>query len=264
MQVPRSQIPLRSTRARRYDLAGSREAGMKIGFCMLLWTTHVTEQHRAILEDLKATGYDGVEIPIFEGTPDHYAKLGRMLDEIGLERTAITIIPSLDKNPVGDAEQRKAGLAWLKHVHRLHRGARREAACRAAAPDARTLHRQGPDRHRAEARGRRAPQGGRLRREARHPARRSRRSTASSATSPTPWTSSRLSRHGRSSGGDRHVRHLPRQPRGDGPDRRLHAQRPAHVLRPHLRERPRRARGAGTCRGRRRSARSRNPASTAG
>ena len=46
---------------------------MKIGFCMLLWTTHVTEKHRPILEDLKATGYDGVEIPVFEGTPDHYA-----------------------------------------------------------------------------------------------------------------------------------------------------------------------------------------------
>ena len=89
---------------------------MKIGFCMLLWTTNVTAQHRPILEDLKATGYDGVEIPVFEGTPDYYAKLGRILDEIGLERTSISIIPSLDKNLVGDAEQRKAGLGWLKQV----------------------------------------------------------------------------------------------------------------------------------------------------
>ena len=53
---------------------------MKIGFCMLLWTTHVTEKHRPILEALKATGYDGVEIPVFEGSPDHYAGLGKMLD----------------------------------------------------------------------------------------------------------------------------------------------------------------------------------------
>ena len=44
---------------------------MKIGFCMFLWTTHVTEKHRRLLKDIKATGYDGVEIPIFEGTPDH-------------------------------------------------------------------------------------------------------------------------------------------------------------------------------------------------
>jgi D-psicose/D-tagatose/L-ribulose 3-epimerase len=88
---------------------------MKIGFCMLLWTTHVGRKHRAILEDLKATGYDGVEIPIFEGTPDYFAGLGKMLDEIGLERTSISIIPSLDKNPLGDAAQRKAALDWLKY-----------------------------------------------------------------------------------------------------------------------------------------------------
>jgi len=88
---------------------------MKIGFCMLLWTTHVGAQHRKIIEDLKATGYDGVEIPIFEGTPDHYARLGEMLDEIGLERTAITVVPSLDKNPLGDVGQRKAALDYLKY-----------------------------------------------------------------------------------------------------------------------------------------------------
>ena len=88
---------------------------MKIGFCMLLWTTHAGAKHRKIIEDLKATGYDGVEIPVFEGTPDHYAGLGKMLDEIGLERTAITVIPSLDKNPLGDAGQRKAALDYLKY-----------------------------------------------------------------------------------------------------------------------------------------------------
>lgn len=89
---------------------------MKIGFCMLLWTTHVTEKSRATLEALKATGYDGVEIPIFEGTPDHFAKVGRMLDEIGLGRTAITVVPTEDKNPVGkDPAQRKAAVDYLKY-----------------------------------------------------------------------------------------------------------------------------------------------------
>jgi D-psicose/D-tagatose/L-ribulose 3-epimerase len=89
---------------------------MKIGFCMLLWTTHVGDSHRAILEDIKATGYDGVEIPIFEGTPDDYAQLGRSLDEIGLERTAITVIPSLDKNPLSDDPlHRQAAIDYLKH-----------------------------------------------------------------------------------------------------------------------------------------------------
>ncbi len=89
---------------------------VKIGFCMLLWTTHVTSKHRDILEALKATGYDGVEIPVFEGKPDHFAGLGRMLEEIGLDRTAITVVPTLDKNPIGkDSAQRKAALDYLKY-----------------------------------------------------------------------------------------------------------------------------------------------------
>lgn len=75
---------------------------MKIGFNMLLWTTAVSEAHRSVLVDLKAAGYDGVEIPVFGGQPADYAVLGRMLDDIGLERTAITVIPSPDQNPVSD------------------------------------------------------------------------------------------------------------------------------------------------------------------
>lgn len=90
---------------------------MKIGFCMLLWTTAVDESHRALLEDIKATGYDGVEIPIFEGTPDDYASIGKMLDDIGLDRTAIAVIPELSQNPLSeDPAHRQAGadhLRWL-------------------------------------------------------------------------------------------------------------------------------------------------------
>lgn len=83
---------------------------------MLLWTTQVTEKHRPILEALKATGYDGVEIPVFEGSPDHYAAIGKLLDAIGLQRTAITVIPTLDKNPLSkDAAARKAAVEYLKY-----------------------------------------------------------------------------------------------------------------------------------------------------
>lgn len=87
---------------------------MKLGFCMLLWTTEVTDADRGLLEDIRATGYDGVEIPIFGGTPDDYARLGGMLDEIGLERTAISVIPSADVDPLSaDADVRRAGLEFL-------------------------------------------------------------------------------------------------------------------------------------------------------
>ena len=89
---------------------------MKIGFCMLLWTTHVDGQ-RALIEDIKATGYDGIEVPIFEIDPDHYARLGAMLDEIGLERTAISVIPSLELNPLSEDEQvRSASVAYLARL----------------------------------------------------------------------------------------------------------------------------------------------------
>ena len=68
---------------------------MKLGFNLLLWTPHVTEAHEPILRALKKTGYDGVEIPIFDGTPDHYARLGDLLDKIGLERSVVSASSSL-------------------------------------------------------------------------------------------------------------------------------------------------------------------------
>jgi D-psicose/D-tagatose/L-ribulose 3-epimerase len=45
---------------------------MKIGMNLLLWTANVTEAHDPLLIDLKKTGYDGVEIPVFEGTLRHH------------------------------------------------------------------------------------------------------------------------------------------------------------------------------------------------
>ncbi|MBL4645306.1 MAG: sugar phosphate isomerase/epimerase, partial [Rhizobiales bacterium] len=88
---------------------------MKIGFCMLLWTTSLGEEHRALLEDIKATGYDGVEVPMFGGTPEEYAKTGKMLDEIGLERNGISVIPSLEQNPLSeDTAVRRAAVDYLK------------------------------------------------------------------------------------------------------------------------------------------------------
>jgi D-psicose/D-tagatose/L-ribulose 3-epimerase len=90
---------------------------MKIGFDMMLWTTHVGDAHRPILADIKKTGYDGVEIPIFEGTPDYFAGLGRTLDDIGLERTGISVIGALDANPLSaSAEDRQRGvdhMSWI-------------------------------------------------------------------------------------------------------------------------------------------------------
>ena len=66
---------------------------MLLGFNMLLWSTHVTEEHFPLLADIKRAGYDGVEIPIFEGAPEHFAKVGRAVRDNGLRATAVTVMP---------------------------------------------------------------------------------------------------------------------------------------------------------------------------
>src|SRR5690606_21804469 len=65
---------------------------MKLGFDLLLWTTHVTEEHWPILDRLKATGYDGAEIPMFEGSVAHFEKLGKRLADAGLAATGIGVM----------------------------------------------------------------------------------------------------------------------------------------------------------------------------
>jgi len=88
---------------------------MKIGMCMFLWTTNVTPEHEDLLRDIKATGFDGVEIPVFEGTPADYARLGALLDRIGLERTAVSAIGDPAKNLISaDPGARAAGIAYMK------------------------------------------------------------------------------------------------------------------------------------------------------
>ncbi len=89
---------------------------MKIGMNLLLWTSHVTEEHRPVLEMLKKQGYDGVEIPMFELDVAHYAKVGKWCDELGLARTAVTC-RGVDDNPIGpDAAVRAKGVANNKLV----------------------------------------------------------------------------------------------------------------------------------------------------
>ncbi|MER9577720.1 sugar phosphate isomerase/epimerase [Mesorhizobium sp. M0189] len=88
---------------------------MKIGMCMLLWTTAVSKKHEPLLRDIKTTGFDGVEIPVFSGAPDGYKKLGDLLDRIGLQRTAVSAMGDPAMNLISpDASTRKAGIDYMK------------------------------------------------------------------------------------------------------------------------------------------------------
>ncbi len=91
---------------------------MRIGFNLLLWSTHFVEAEFPILEKLKATGYDGVEVPIFD-TSDlgHFEKIGAALKDHGLGATAVTVIPDEAHNAISaNAEHRKGAVEHLKRV----------------------------------------------------------------------------------------------------------------------------------------------------
>ena len=75
---------------------------MKYGMNMLLWTTDVNEEHYPILENLKSIGYDGVELPVFDMDIDKFTAVGKQLDAVGLERTAVTICTG-DANPISNS-----------------------------------------------------------------------------------------------------------------------------------------------------------------
>jgi D-psicose/D-tagatose/L-ribulose 3-epimerase len=87
---------------------------MKTGMNLLLWTTHVTAEHFPLLGKLKAAGFDGVEIPVFEGDEAHYRKVKAELDKHGLACTAVTVVGP-EANPISpDAAVRKAALERIK------------------------------------------------------------------------------------------------------------------------------------------------------
>jgi D-psicose/D-tagatose/L-ribulose 3-epimerase len=88
---------------------------MLLGFNMLLWSPQVREQHFPLFDRLKETGYDGVELPIFLGSPEDYRKAGEALRDSGLRVTAVTVIPDAAHDCTSsDARIRAGGLAHLK------------------------------------------------------------------------------------------------------------------------------------------------------
>ena len=87
---------------------------MLLGFNLLLWTTHVAEEHFPILAELKRSGYDGVELPLFEGTPEHYRKVGEALKDSGLRATGVAVMPdSAHDCTSGDPASRAGALAHI-------------------------------------------------------------------------------------------------------------------------------------------------------
>jgi D-psicose/D-tagatose/L-ribulose 3-epimerase len=91
---------------------------MKIGMNLLLWTGHVTEAHVPVLRALKDTGFDGVEIPVFDTSDEaHYRWLGGVMDDLGLQRTVVALIPDEAHSPISqDSAARAGGVDHLSRV----------------------------------------------------------------------------------------------------------------------------------------------------
>ncbi len=90
---------------------------MKTGMNLLLWTTHVTEEHDAILDQLKGLGFDSVEVPIFDtASLAPFERLGKRIKSLGLGATAVTVMGP-ETNPISpEAKIRAAAVAHLDRV----------------------------------------------------------------------------------------------------------------------------------------------------
>ncbi len=84
---------------------------MKFGMNLLLWSGDLHEGLLPVLESLKEMGYDGVELPLFDLNVDKYAAWGKRLDDLGLERTGVTVRGEEDDPIHPDASVRAVGVA---------------------------------------------------------------------------------------------------------------------------------------------------------
>jgi len=81
---------------------------------LLLWTTHLEEKHLPLLKRIKDFGFEGVEVPLFEGDTDHFRSMRNILDDIGLGCSTVTVMDE-ESNPAScDATIRQGALDKLK------------------------------------------------------------------------------------------------------------------------------------------------------
>ncbi len=103
---------------------------MLLGFNMLLWSPHVTDEHFPLFAKIKAAGYDGVELPIFEGTPEVYERVGREAANNGLRVTGVAVIPDEAHDCTSsDAKVRERGLEHVKWAIDCLAAAKGEVLC---------------------------------------------------------------------------------------------------------------------------------------
>jgi len=87
---------------------------MKIYLNLLLWTTHVSEEQFTLFKTISDMGYDGVEVPLFEGSKEHYTSMSKAIKDADLSCTTVTCAGP-DSNAVSnDPSTQKAAEDYLK------------------------------------------------------------------------------------------------------------------------------------------------------
>src|SRR5262249_54052144 len=93
----------------------ARGSPMKYGMNLLLWTTHVTPEIYPTIAKIKKTGFDGVEVPVFEGELSHYKEVAKELKNQGIACSSTVTVATEAANPISpDAALREAGLERLR------------------------------------------------------------------------------------------------------------------------------------------------------
>jgi D-psicose/D-tagatose/L-ribulose 3-epimerase len=72
---------------------------MQYGINLLLWADTLSDALLPLLDEIKAIGYDAVELPLFEPDLAKYAAWRKHLDNAGLARTSVTVRGAAD-NPI--------------------------------------------------------------------------------------------------------------------------------------------------------------------
>ena len=88
----------------------------KLGMNLLFWGTEIDERLFPILEQIKSIGYAGVEIPIFDTNTKTWESWKKKLDELELDRVAITINGPEYQQISADASIRKSTLERNKRA----------------------------------------------------------------------------------------------------------------------------------------------------
>ena len=91
---------------------------MKFGVNTLIWGASFEARHFGLLPAIKAAGFDGIEIPIFNPSTCEAAAIRRALDGCGLECTAVSILPAGTSLASGDAQARREAQTHIRNCIR--------------------------------------------------------------------------------------------------------------------------------------------------